>query len=178
MMAPIKEMLSNFEARDKYIGTIAWAIPSDEAIKSIQEFVGGDTILEIGAGLGYWAMLLRQKGVNIIPTDNKEMSWKHSAVPTYIPIIKKRHLKALSCYHEASVLFLCWPPYDRPMAYESLNAFEGNKVIYIGEPKCGCNATDAFFDLLEEQWQLSECVHIPQWDYLHDSMFLYERRKL
>jgi hypothetical protein len=174
-MTPIKEMLSSFEERRKYTSTVAWAIPSDEAIKSIQTFAGGDTILEIGAGLGYWAMLLKEQGVNNIPTDNKEMCWKHSATPTYIPVIRKRHLKALSSYPEVPVLFLCWPPYNTPMADEALNAFKGNKVIYIGEDEGGCNADGNFFNLLEEKWKLNKCVFIPQWYGLHDRMFLYER---
>lgn len=36
MMPVPKDLLKSFEERRKYTTTVAWAIPSDEAIKAIQ----------------------------------------------------------------------------------------------------------------------------------------------
>ena len=166
----------HFQEREKYITTIGWAIPSDEAINEITNFVGQETILEIGAGLGYWAKLLQDKGVIVIPTDNKETHWKHSKHPLHTKVIRAKHTDAIKKYKEASVLFLCWPPYDKPMAEESLNLFKGRKVIYVGEEQEGCNATDGFFNLLEKEWSLIKNIRIEQWWGLHDYLALYERK--
>ena len=55
-------LLASSQEREKYTANISWAIPSDEAISAISIFVGNETIIEIGAGLGYWAKLLQDKG--------------------------------------------------------------------------------------------------------------------
>jgi len=44
----------------------AWAIPDEKALKIVAEF---GPIIELGAGLGYWAWLLQQRGVDIIAFD-------------------------------------------------------------------------------------------------------------
>ena len=168
--------IDHFQEREKYTSTIAWAIPSNEAINEITNFVGQEIILEIGAGLGYWAKLLQDKGVIIIPTDNKETFWKHSKQLPYTKVIRARHITAIKKYKEASVLFLCWPPHNKPMAEESLNLFKGRKLIYIGEDQEGCNATDGFFSLLEKEWSLIKNIHIEQWWGLNDYLALYERK--
>jgi len=171
----LKSRIKDWSKRDEYVNKTAWAIPSKEAIQSISQFAGKETILEIGAGLGYWAMLIIKKGGKIIATDSKKSNWKHNANPPYVPIIKMNHKKALKTFTNASVLFLCWPPYDTPMAYESLEGFQGNKLIYIGEGDGGCNGTDEFFQLLNEHWKEIKTVNIKQWYGIHDRLFLYER---
>jgi uncharacterized UPF0146 family protein len=171
------KLLSDFKKRDKYVNTIAWAIPDDNAIAQIASFVKEETILEIGAGLGYWAKLLQDKGVKIIPTDSKEMDWKHNQLPAYTDVICLSHKQVLKKYSDASVLFLYWPPYDSPMATESLSAFKGDKLIYIGEGEGGCNGDDRFFDMLSEYWLEKKVVVIPQWWGIHDRLFLYCRKE-
>jgi len=53
----------------------AWAIPDERALKICSEF---GPIIEVGAGKGYWAWLLKQRGVDIIAFDKyayKEKGW-------------------------------------------------------------------------------------------------------
>ena len=50
--------LEDEEAQEKY----AWAIPNEKALMAISEFA---PIIEMGAGAGYWARLLRDRGVEI-----------------------------------------------------------------------------------------------------------------
>lgn len=78
-------------------------------------------------------------------------------------------------FYEA--LFLCWPPYDEPMAYEALKAFKGQYLWYIGEDEGGCTAGDDFFQLLDSQWELIEtCPEFYSWSGLHDELRLYRRK--
>lgn len=171
------KLLSDFKKRDKYVNTIAWAIPDDNAIAQIASFVKEETILEIGAGLGYWAKLLQDKGIKIIPTDSKEITWKHNQLPAYTDVLCLKHKKAIKKFSDASVLFLCWPPYSDIMAAESLLAFKGNRLIYIGEGEGGCNGNDRFFDILSECWISKEEIAIPQWWGIHDWLFFYDRKE-
>jgi hypothetical protein len=55
--------------RKPFIYNYSWAIPSPEAIAEIAAFIGDDKCLEIGAGRGLWAFLLKEAGVPIIATD-------------------------------------------------------------------------------------------------------------
>jgi len=71
---------------------------------------------------------------------------------------------------------MSWPPYNDPMAYESLKKFKGNKLIFIGEDADGCTGCGKFFGLLNSKWNLVKEVEIPQWMGLHDALFLYSRK--
>jgi hypothetical protein len=62
------------------------------------------------------------------------------------------------------------------MATESLRHYTGDLVIYVGEGDGGCTGDNEFHRILREQWREISVVHIPQWDGLHDVMFMYQRR--
>ena len=48
-----KKSWFDFLYRQQLVETYGWAIPGDEAIKTIEE-LPGNYILEVGAGAGYW----------------------------------------------------------------------------------------------------------------------------
>ncbi len=61
------------------------------------------------------------------------------------------------------------------MAFECLQAYQGKRLVYIGEQSGGCNATDEFFDRLEQEWEEVASHRIIQWSGLHDYIVVYER---
>jgi hypothetical protein len=46
----------------------SWAVPTDEAIAAIAN-ASPFGVVEVGAGTGYWAMLLRHRGVDVLAYD-------------------------------------------------------------------------------------------------------------
>lgn len=72
-------------------------------------------------------------------------------------------------------LFLCWPTYNKPMAFRALQAYQGNRLVYIGEGSEGCTGDEAFFDLLEQEWHLVEQRRGVSWSGIRDSIMVYER---
>jgi hypothetical protein len=50
------------DAQEKY----AWAIPDERALKACAAF---SPLVEMGAGAGYWARLLREMGCTVSPFD-------------------------------------------------------------------------------------------------------------
>jgi hypothetical protein len=48
--------------RHRLVAKYAWAIPNEEALETIAKY---GPIVEIGAGNGYWAFLLRSMGVEV-----------------------------------------------------------------------------------------------------------------
>lgn len=163
----------SFETRQKMVRRYAWAIPNEAAIDRIaacaKEAPGG--ITEIGAGTGYWAWCLRQKGVLIAPYDLEPPA------ETWVDVNRGTERDAL----DARNLLLCWPLYDRPVARRALDwwmvgAKKGSFLFYVGEWG-GCTGDDAFHHRLEwlqkeEFLSEPEVVDIPQWDMIHDKLYV------
>ncbi len=174
------DKISNeFERRDFFTHNYGWSVPNEESIREIKEFINGDRIIEVGAGYGLWARLLQDIGVNIFPTNKR---YKSKQDEKHIPhniqftkVEKINNLKALEKYGDFEVLMMSWPPYSGSMAYNSLKAFKGNKLIFIGEGQGGCTGCDKFFKLLYRKWERVKEVSIPQWMGMHDELFLYKR---
>jgi len=62
------------------------------------------------------------------------------------------------------------------MAYETLKAFKGNKIIFVGEGKGGCTGCDNFFQELEKNWTETDYISIPHWLGMHDSLMFFVRK--
>jgi len=148
------------KARDEFVRKYAWALPSDQAIELLR---GLRPLVEMGAGTGYWASLI---GGDIICYDIN--------VPeiTYWPVAigDPRSLGT-----EQRTLFLCWPPYNTPMAYDSLCYYKGKTVIYIGEGNGGCTGCDLFHEKLRKDFTCVKELAIPQWENIHDYLTVWQR---
>lgn len=168
----------------------AWAIPTLDAIQAIARY---SPILEIGAGTGYWASILRAYGVNIVaydaapPTTPQHNNPYHVGFagdrsrPAFVPgttftEVLEGDASVVARYGASRTLFLCWPPYDDPMAYDCLRAYQGSSVIYIGEGRGDGTGDDAFHALLEQEWHQTERVELPHWDGTHDKLTVWVRQ--
>jgi hypothetical protein len=144
--------------------TYAYAIPSPETIEWISLFCGSRTVVELGAGRGYWAEQLSRVGIavdayELEPPDRAgNISFPRAAgqVDTWYDVRGIGELNLDS--RPDTVLFLCWPPgWGNTMASDALAAFEsagGDRLVYVGEPKGGKTGDDAFFDALSVGWEL------------------------
>ena len=170
--------IDEFIRRRDYANQFGWSVPSKEAIEKIKEFVGNESVLEVGAGRGLWAKLMQDAGISVVPTDYfvSHGIEKEKNPRTFTEVEKLKHLDAVNKYGDNKVLMLSWPPYNDPMAYETLKNFNGDKLIYIGEGVGGCTADDQFCKLLNELWQEIEIIDIPQWSGIHDYLTLYVRK--
>lgn len=170
--------ISPIYVRRYAVQAYAWAIPTDRAIDDIAQY---SPILEVGAGSGYWASLLADAGADIIATDPYPPS------ETFFPVEKLADRVAVQRYGAGRTLFIAWPPYDMPVAYDALRAYEavgGHRVVYIGEGMWGCTADDAFHtalgvggesDVEHHGWKFVEGFYLPQWSGIHDAVHVYER---
>jgi hypothetical protein len=160
--------------RDDMVHLYSFAIPNDEALDALADH---GPILEIGAGNGYWASLMRQKGIDVIaldlyPPPHPKNNYFRGDPWTDI----EQGGAEESEHHSNRTLFLCWPDLDDPWAYNALSCYTGNQVAYVGAGFGGCTADDAFHEKLDEEWEETVVVNIPQWTALHDSLRFYERK--
>lgn len=167
------DSIIGFQARDVLTKRFAWAVPTEEALAAIVEL---SPIVEVGAGSGYWAKLLRERGAKVAPYDidpypllNSQVSYSHAAVAKGGPERALRH-------HPKRTLFLCWPSYAQDWAAEALDLHEGEHVVYIGEGDGGCTGNDRFHHLLYTLYEEISCIEIPRWFGLHDRLYVVRRR--
>jgi hypothetical protein len=165
----------------------AWAIPNEAALTALLSL---GPLIEIGAGCGYWAHLLRERGGDIVaydinpPNDERHSNgWcKHTfeeprlvgtAWTTVLrggpSVLKQRR-------HRERALFLCWPPYDEPIAHVALRTFRGDTFAFVGE-QWGATGNAAFFRLLASGWLDVREVTIPRWENTHDTLTIWKRKK-
>ena len=154
---------------DWYNDNFGWAVPNEQAIRAIVDFVGNDTLLEVGAGYGLWGMLLRSVGCKAVITD-KEVC-KHQ----YTTIEISDGLTAISAHQECNVLMMIWPHPADSWIDETLAAFKGNKFILIGEPMTdmGIGCTDIPQDL--DNWELVTKVFHPNFSTFSEVQ-MYKRK--
>ncbi|MFD0687337.1 hypothetical protein [Actinomadura fibrosa] len=146
----------------------AYAIPAPQTIEWVADFCAGSTIVELGAGRGYWAAQLARSGLEVRAYDSEppdrtnNASFPEAAGQSSVWHPIEDVTEFATCFQSADhVLFLCWPPgWGNAMSSEALSSFEavgGERLIYVGEPKGGRTGNDAFFDALSARWRLG-CV--------------------
>jgi len=133
------QTMKSFCRRESFIHTHGWSCPSQKAIVRIQSFLSPkDMIVEVGAGWGLWARLLKDEGFTVKATDALNQNTKHyigipedKEIPYaqfFIDVEQRDNLEAMALYGYYDCLLLIWPPYDTEMAYETLKAFKGIKL--------------------------------------------------
>lgn len=167
----------DYKTRSHGTGTYAWAVPTKEAIDAIVAL--GRPIVEIGAGRGYWADLICKAGGDIIAFDNapphsEGANHYHEESGLFFDVQDGSYEKIVD--HPERILFLCWPPYADSLAWDCLEAYSGDTLIYVGEGSYGCTGCDDFHARISEHWSFISSVSIPQWAGIHDSMDIFRRK--
>ena len=172
----------------------AYALPDEALIRRIAEDA---PIVEVGAGLGYWAWLLRQAGAEVRATDvrppaqyydmrgrlaftpgrrpGRPNDWFESR-PAWTLVEEADAASAAAAAPETAALLLVWPPYNDPMAAAALRAFRGAVVWYVGEGRGGACADAAFFDELEHAWEQDDLHALIRFPGMHDWAHRWRRR--
>ena len=154
----------------------AWAVPTKDAVRALAEFARGRGLIEIGAGLGYWASLLNAAGADVAAYDIEPLGddtfFLADASP-HFPV--QAGGTEMAARAGRRVLFLCWPPMDDPMAAEALAAYPGTRLAYAGEDEDGCTGDDGFFRLLKRDWRLTDRIDLPLWQMTYDSLTFWKR---
>lgn len=164
-----KRVNGNYSYRHELIKKYAWAVPNQEALDTLALY---QPILEIGAGLGYWAYLMQRRNIIVKPYDIKPVSYTNGE--SWTIVFKMRD--DIFDDTENWTLFLCWPPYEEAMAYNMISKYKGKHVIYIGEGDGGCTADEKFHDYLYENFILTTTIQLPQWFGMHDIMEVWDRK--
>lgn len=157
-----------FDNRDSLVDRYAWAIPNTPAIEAIADY---GPILEVGAGTGYWAMLLRQAEVDVIATDPAA-----PVAPEWSPVEPLTGQDAVAEYPDRTLL-LVWPSEDQTWPVETLSAYEGDTCLYVGEGPGGSTADKHFHHHLNDHWECERRVALPQYRGINDRLEVWHRSR-
>ena len=162
----------DYRFRQQFIHNFSFAIPDPGVVEFLKPY---REIVEIGAGSGYWAWLLRRNGVSVRAHDSRATNWPRDYwAHSWIGVEPGDHT-ALLRTPKRFALMLCWPLMD-DQAGNSLKLYRGDTVIYIGESFGGCTADSDFFEALSKDWSEPEIYAIPRFDAIHDRVYVYHRK--
>ena len=151
-------------SRWEKVHTHGFAIPNEAALNRIAEL---GPVLEVGSGVGYWAHLLRDRGVDVVAVDRRDCG-RH--IGDTIVMDGVEYLEQNAGGRERTLL-LCWPTY----AGDVVKAYRGDHVVVVGENECSYGST---WDMDEDDdWQMTEKIDIPTWPGMADDMRVYQRKK-
>ncbi|MBX9878112.1 MAG: tetratricopeptide repeat protein [Candidatus Obscuribacterales bacterium] len=164
-----------FDNRQNLCQNYAWSVPDEAAIEVL---LSAQPLVEIGAGTGYWAGLVKNAGGDIVafdvaPVPSKGNQWHMTAGKQFFDV-QPGDETAVRRFSDRT-LFLSWPPNTNRCGYNTLRLFRGKRFIYVGEGEGGCTGTQEFHDLLKKEWHLVKRLDIPQWPGVYDQLSVYER---
>lgn len=89
---------------EELVARYAWAVPDERALRIIKHF---GPIIEIGAGSGYWAACLRDRGVDVVCADQHTGGGGRRAAAVWTEVLRAG--PALCKQHTARTLLLVYP---------------------------------------------------------------------
>ncbi|MGW4890841.1 hypothetical protein ACWEQL_01015 [Kitasatospora sp. NPDC004240] len=164
--------------RQELSRVFSWALASRTAVDWTAGCLDGRGLLEVGAGSGYWASLLRARGLDVLATDAEARPGHNGWTNRFRFTDVRAGLAAEdAAAHPDRVLALLWPPHRDPMAVDTLRAYRGPALLYLGDRPGGLCADDAFFAELAARWRpVSRCPLALRWLGNHDTATCYVRR--
>lgn len=180
----VKRATDRYKTREEFVRRYSWAVPAPHTIRLIVDNLENNKLLEAGAGTGYWSWMLAQHGVDVLAFDNVKIEENHyidkEIVKLHYHEVKIGEMEEWVPQNTDRTLFLCWPNYNTPFAHDCLKLYQengGKKVVFIGEGEGGCTGDDAFFSLLERDWELELIDDIYQWDHLNDRITIHKLKE-
>lgn len=164
---------ANFVDRYQFVPRYAWTITDPQSVAFVAKY--GKRMFDPMAGTGYWAYVLRQLGVDIICYDNDphDNPW-HGGQGQFTGVMQMDCAES-AARHLDRVMLLAWPPYNVDVGTRAVKAYQGKRIIYIGESDGGCTGDEDMHKMLDNEWRTVACHRPVQWWGVHDYITVYDR---
>lgn len=166
------------KTRHPMVKKYSWTIPDPATLAFVVEHVRDNMVVDPLAGTGYWAYLLQQHGIITVAADEKPgtNAW-HRDSPLWVPVFEDDAVQTVE-QHQNKTLLLSWVPYGSEIGIRTVRAYQGNRIIYIGEHSGDCCAEDSLFDEFDEHWDEVKSHRPIQWFGMHDYVSVYDRKAI
>ncbi|CAN5475372.1 hypothetical protein BH10ACT3_BH10ACT3_09160 [soil metagenome] len=150
------------DRRERAIADFAFAVPDDKSLERVAEAPNG--VVELGAGTGYWARLLSERGVDVLafdvaPPPSPDNPWFASSIPWFdVRVGDQSVLDA----HPHRTLLLVWPTRNEDWpgdAVERFAAAGGTHLLHVGEGPGGHTGDDRFHALVGSLDRCWSCAY-------------------
>jgi hypothetical protein len=147
--------------------------------------------VEIGAGTGYWARCLRERGVDVVAYDEMGEEWRTWFRPTLLegveeltvrpdperaePLLWTEVVKAgpeVLRRHADRTLLLCWPGPWSAFDEAALRAHPGDLAAFVGDADSGSAGLSG---LLRRCWVPVDEAPVARWPSAEDQLVVYRR---
>jgi hypothetical protein len=168
--------MARFPNRQSLVRKYCWTIPDPDTVAFVAKHAQGG-LVDSMAGTDYWAYLLAQVGVDVVCYDLNPGTalvtngWHGEDL--YAEVRAKDGAEAVAL-HPDRTLFLSWPPFAQDVGTRILRAYQGKRVICIGEEE-GHTGDEKLRLTLETDWTEVDSHQPVQWWGVHDRVSVYER---
>ncbi|GMF56150.1 unnamed protein product [Phytophthora fragariaefolia] len=152
--------------RDWCCHLYAYATPTQEALDVMAKHA---PIVEVGAGTGYWTSLLQRDKVDVVAYDKAPPSAEgaegnayHGHVPPFCSVGRGGPEVLGQEDMIGRSLFLCYPPPGDSMAVRSVQLFQGDVILHVGEWQ-GDTGDNRFESELQRRFVLEQEISLPNW---------------
>ncbi|KAL4106425.1 hypothetical protein PRIC1_004476 [Phytophthora ramorum] len=152
--------------RDWCCHLYAYATPTQEALGVMAKHA---PIVEVGAGTGYWSSLLQRADVDVVAYDKCPPSAEgadgnayHGNVPPFCSVGRGGPEVLGQDAMAGRSLFLCYPPPGDAMAVRSVQLFQGDVILHVGEWQ-GDTGDRRFESELQRRFVLEQEIPLPNW---------------
>lgn len=190
---------SDAPGRDELVSRYGFAVPDDAALELVARHAP-EGVVELGAGLGYWARLLADRGTDVVaydlaPPPSPDNQWFSGAQP-WFPVAAGD--ERIVSEHPGRTLLLVWPTRNESWGADAAllhAAAGGRRLVYVGEPPggrtgdarlhaalglvgrcvaCAYGVVDVpcTCDVIP-RWQLLEELPLPNWDDADDRVSVF-----
>jgi hypothetical protein len=168
--------------RQKFIEIGMFGFVSWKWINPLAEWIGKRKCLEVMAGRGWLSYALRQKGVDIIATDN--FSWANSDYPKWKETVTEVEnidaVEAVKKYgKDVNIIIMSWAYMDNTafQVLKTMNEVNPDALmIYIGEGKGQSTADDMFYEhfqlVYDEVFYREVHQNYERWEGWYDRIYL------
>lgn len=140
--------------RDAAVHRFGFAVPTGEALAAIER-AAPSGVVELGAGTGYWAQQLADRGVDVVaydlaPAPSSANKWFAGSQPWFPVQVGDEEI--LDHFADRCLL-LVWPTRNESWAAAAVRRFheaDGRTVVYVGERPGGRTGDDVFHALIGE----------------------------
>jgi hypothetical protein len=200
---PLLDALDETETadRDELIARYGFAVPTDEALSAVAR-ASPDGVVELGAGTGYWARQLHDRGVRVSafdrhPPPSTANQWFAGQIP-WFPI-QCGDEAVITAYPDRTLLIV-WPTRDECWAADAIELYHqigGQRVVYVGEGPGGRTGDDRFHALvgaygrclacdygvldaacvcgIRPLWRPRTTIDLPDWHGYETKLTIYEK---
>ena len=185
--------------QDDLVARYGFAIPDDAALALIARHAPNG-IVEVGAGLGYWARLLADRGTDVIaydlaPPPSPDNQWFAGVEPWFSVA---RADERVAAEHPDRTLLLVWPTRNEDWGADAAllhAAAGGQRLVYVGEAPGGrtgdarlhaalgltTSCLHCSYGVLDSPctcgvatpWRPIEEQPLPSWDGTHDRVWTF-----